>query len=205
MPYSQFKIEQIKSEFGITLCEQFGIYAGTPEARFSQFLSETLEYNIPLALAINSEKSRSEMIVAPILIELRKQFENKIGLFSGKDFTVDSQRGLNGFCDFLISRSPEQLIIEAPVVALVEAKNDNLESGLAQCMAETIAAQLFNQQKGNEIKKVYGVVTTGSLWKFMELEGQIISIDLNEYFLGNVGKILGILKSFIESANVSIA
>ena len=198
MPYSQFRLEQIKSEFGITLSEQFGLFAEIPEATYSQFLSETLEYNIPLALAINSEKSRSEMIVAPILIELRKQFDNRIALFSGKDFTVDSLRGLNGFCDFLISRSPEQLIIEAPVIALVEAKNDNIESGLAQCMAETIAAQLFNQQKGNEIKKVYGVVTTGSLWKFMQLENQTISIDLNEYFVGNLGKIIGILKSFIE-------
>ena len=198
MPYSQFRLEQIKSEFGITLSEQFGLFAEIPEATYSPFLSETLEYNIPLALAINSEKSRSEMIVAPILIELRKQFDNRIGLFSGKDFTVDSLRGLNGFCDFLISKSPEQLIIEAPVIALVEAKNDNIESGLAQCMAEMIAAQLFNQQKGNEIKKVYGVVTTGSLWKFMQLEDQTISIDLNEYFVGNPGKIIGILKSFIE-------
>ena len=198
MPYSQFRLEQIKSEFGITLSENFGLFAEIPEATYSQFLSETLDYNIPLALAINSEKSRSEMIVAPILIELRKQFDNQIGLFSGKDFTVDSLRGLNGFCDFLISKSPEQLIIEAPVIALVEAKNDNIESGLAQCMAEMIAAQLFNQQKGNEIKKVYGVVTTGSLWKFMQLEDQTISIDLNEYFVGNLGKILGILRSFIE-------
>jgi hypothetical protein len=204
MTYSQFTLAQIKSEFSITLCEQFGIYATTPESACSQFLAETLEYNIPLALAINSEKCRSEMIVAPILIELRKQFSDRIGLFSGKDFTVDSQRGLNGFCDFLISRSPEQLIIESPIIALVEAKNDNLESGLAQCMAEMLAAQLFNQQKGNEIKKVYGVVTTGSLWKFMQLEGQTISIDINEYFLANVGKIIGILKSFIESANVSM-
>ena len=198
MAYSQFKLEQIKSEFGITLCEQFGLFAEIPDASYSQFLSETLEYNIPLALAINSEKSRAEMIVAPILIELRKQFDNGIGLFSGKDFTVDTQRGLNGFCDFLISKSPEQLIIEAPVIALVEAKNDNIESGLAQCMAETIAAQLFNQQKGNEINKIYGVVTTGSLWKFMQLEEQTISLDINEYFIGNPGKIIGILKSFIE-------
>jgi len=198
MPYSQFRLEQIKSEFGVTLWEQFGLFAEIPEATYSPFLSETLEYNLPLALAINSEKSRSEMIVAPILIELRKQFDNRIGLFSGKDFTVDSLRGLNGFCDFLISKSPEQLIIEAPVIALVEAKNDNIESGLAQCMAEMIAAQLFNQQKGNEIKKVYGVVTTGSLWKFMQLEDQTISLDLNEYFVGNLGKIIGILRSFIE-------
>ena len=199
MPYSQFTIEQIKSSFGIRLSEKVGIFANIPEASYSNFLSETLDYNIPLALAINSEKSRSELIVMPILIELRKQFSNQISLFSGKDFTVDSQKGLNGFCDFLISKSPEQLIIEAPVIAIVEAKNDNIETGLGQCMAEMIAAQLFNHQKGNEVQKVYGVITTGSLWKFMQLEDQTITIDLNEYFLGNVGKIVGILKSLIET------
>ncbi|MGD1702397.1 hypothetical protein [Dapis sp. BLCC M229] len=198
MSYSQFTIEQIKSEFGILLSEKNGIFAKIPESQYSQFLSETLDYNIPLALAINSEKSRSELIVMPILIELKKQLSNQISLFSGKEFTVDSQRGLNGFCDFLISKSPEQLIIEAPVVTLVEAKNDNIETGLGQCMAEMISAQLFNQQKGNEVKKIYGVITTGSLWKFLELEGQTITIDINEYYLGNLGQIIGILKSFLE-------
>jgi hypothetical protein len=201
MSYSQFSINQIKSEFGITFWEQAGIFGNIPEASYSDFLAETLQYNIPLALAINSEKSRSEMIVTPILIEIRKQFANKIGLFSGKEFTVDSERGLSGFCDFLISKSAEQLIIEAPIIALIEATNDNIESGLAQCMAEMIAAQLFNQQKGNQIPKTYGVVTTGSLWKFMQLEGQTIAIDLNEYFLGNLGKIIGIFKNFIESVS----
>ncbi|NES69036.1 MAG: hypothetical protein F6K24_29295 [Okeania sp. SIO2D1] len=126
MSYSQFTIEQIKSGFGILLSEKIGIFAQIPESQYSNFLSETLDYNIPLALAINSEKSRSELIVMPILIELKKQLSNQISLFSGKEFTVDSQRGLNGFCDFMISKSPEQLIIEAPVVTLVEAKNDNL-------------------------------------------------------------------------------
>ena len=201
MPYSQFTIEQIKSEFGISFCEEVGTFAQIPESKYSHFLFETLEYNIPLALAINSEKSRSEMIVTPILIEIRKQLANQIALFSGKDFTVDSQRGLSGFCDFLISKSSEQLIIEAPVIVLVEAKNDNIQSGLAQCMAEMIAAQLFNQRQGNEIKKIYGVVTTGSLWKFMQLEEKTITIDLNEYFLGNVEKIIGIIINFLESIN----
>ena len=63
-------------------------------------------------------------------------------------------KGLSGFCDYLISMSPEQLFIEAPVVTIVEAafpggakERDKIESGLAQCMAEMIAAQLFNQGK----------------------------------------------------------
>jgi hypothetical protein len=201
MSYSQFTLEQIKSDFGITLSEKVGFFAQVPERKYSQLLDETLEYNIPLALSINSEKSRSEMIVTPILIEVRKQLNNQISLFSGKDFNVDAQKGLTGFCDFLISKSNEQLIIESPIITLVEARNDNIESGLAQCMAEMIAAQLFNQRQNQEIKRIYGVITTGSIWKFMQLEATTITIDLNEYFLVHVDKIIGILIHFIESTN----
>jgi len=198
MSYSEFSLDKAVKTFKLTTSEQVNLFAETAEIECSSILSQTLQYNVSLALAMNTEKARSELIIAPILLELRRQLQDKISLFSGTEFNIAPELGLNGICDFLISKSPEQLIIEAPVIALVEAKNDNIESGLAQCMAETIAAQLFNQQKGNEIKKVYGVVTTGSLWKFMQLEEQTISIDINEYFVGNPGKILGILKSFIE-------
>jgi hypothetical protein len=199
MSYSQFTIEQIKTQFGITFAEKIGFFNQIPEKEYSHFLSETLEYNIPLALAINSEKCRSEMIVTPILIEIRKQLNNQIGLFSGKEFNVDTQKGLNGYCDFMISKSAEQLIIESPIIALVEAKNDNIESGLAQCMAEMIAAQLFNQLHNQEVNTIYGIVTTGSIWKFMQLQSTTITIDLSEYFLVNVGKIIGIIINFIET------
>jgi hypothetical protein len=87
---------------------------------------------------------------------------------------------------------------------VVEAKNDRIESGLGQCMAEMIAAQIFNQRKKNEIKTIYGVVTTGSLWKFMKLEGKTIEVDLNEYFLNPVGKIIAIFKAAITSNSVQM-
>jgi len=104
MAYSQFSIEGIKNTFGITISEKFGIYDNLPDVNYSTLLAETLQYNIPLALAITSEKARSEMIVTPILIELRKQLSEQISLFSGKEFNVDLERGLGGFCDFLISK-----------------------------------------------------------------------------------------------------
>ncbi|NEP45172.1 MAG: hypothetical protein F6K35_40510 [Okeania sp. SIO2H7] len=197
MPYSQFTVEDVVTQFDITLVEKAGIFADIPEVKISEFLEKILEYNVPLALAVASEKARSEMIIAPILIELKQQLSDKISLFSGKEFTVDIERGLNGFCDFLISLSAEQIFINAPVITLVEAKNDNIDSGLGQCMAEMVGAQLFNMRKGREIKTIYGTVTTGSIWKFLKLEGQVIEIDLQEYYLSQLGKILGILKSGI--------
>ncbi len=199
MPYSQFSVEQIKTNFGITLTRTVDLFADIAEIEPSSFLKETLQFNLPLALEINSEKARSELIVAPILVEIKKLLPERMSLFSGREFNVDAARGLSGYCDFLISRSPEQLVIESPVIVLVEAKNDNIQSGLGQCMAETIAAQIFNQRQENDIQTIYGVVTTGSIWKFFKLKGIAIEIDTSEYFINNVGKILGILINFIES------
>ena len=198
MSYSQFDIEAVRVNFGIAILERVSTFAEVPEIGYSDYLAETLRFNTPIALAINSEKSRSEMIIAPILLELKRQFPEKVSLFSGKDFNVDIEKGLNGFCYFLISRSPEQLTIMSPVIAVVEAKNENIEAGLGQCMAEMIASQIFNQRKGNSVTRIFGAVTTGSSWKFMRLSEKTIEVDLNEYFVNQIGKILGILSLGLE-------
>ncbi|MDJ0677116.1 MAG: hypothetical protein QNJ36_17335 [Calothrix sp. MO_167.B42] len=193
MSYSQFDIEKVREDFGIIIRESVGIFAETSEVNYSEYLQEALRFNAPIALAINSEKSRSEMIITPILLELKRLYPQRVSLFSGKDFNVDIEKGLNGFCDYLISNSPEQLFITSPVIAVVEAKNENIEAGLGQCMAQMIAAQMFNQKKKNPVSQIFGAVTTGSSWKFMRLEENIIEVDLEEYFLNQVSKILGIL------------
>lgn len=199
MSYSQFTtLEMVEANFGITIVDEVGIFDSIPESDHSDFLGQTLQENISLALAINTEKARSELIVTPILVELRKQFNYQISFFSGKEFNVDKKKGLNGFCDFLISRSPEQLLIKTPVVALAEAKNDNIQSGLPQCMAEMIAAQIFNERKNNPISPIYGVVTTGTNWKFLRLIDRMMEVDLNDYFIDNIPKIIGILKYLVN-------
>ena len=98
----------------------------------------------------------------------------------------------------MISRSRLQTIIQTPVIALVEAKNDNIKSGFGQCLAEMVAAQIFNQRQSNEVPKIYGVITTGTIWQFLELEAQTATLDLQEYSLERLPKILGILSSFVS-------
>ena len=193
MSYSDFTLNKIQKEFTLNIIETVDYFAKTPEIKPSDFLNQTLQDNLPLALAINTEKSRSEMIITPILIELRKRVHNQISLFSGTEFNVDVTKGLNGTCDFLISLDPEQLFIKSPVFSIVEAKKENLNAGLGQCLAEMIAAQIFNEQEANEIPIIYGAVTTGNIWKFLQLKNTEVQIDLTEYFISNLGKILGIL------------
>jgi hypothetical protein len=203
MSYSDFTLATVQTTFDLTLHEQSGLFADMPERVASSLLTATLRENLPLALGSNTEKSRSEMLITPVLVELRKQLDHQISLFSGIDFSVDSTKGLNGSCDFLIGRSPEQLFIKAPVVAIVEAKKENLIAGLGQCVAEMLAADLFNQSKQNQIPTIYGIVTSGTNWRFLKLEKTIVSIDLDEYYLANVNKILGILTSSILSSSQS--
>lgn len=203
MSYSQFTLETVEQAFGLSIVEKLDIFARIPEVSISDFLKTSLEYNTPLALEIATEKARSEMIITPILIELKKQFNSQISLFSGREFDVDSQQGLTGYCDFIISKSPSQLLIKSPIAVIVEAKNDNIQSGLGQCIAEMVAAQILNQRQNN-YQIVYGCVTTGTNWKFMKLFDKIVEIDPNEYFLNNIGKLMGILRSFVESTDKEV-
>ncbi|MDZ8030265.1 hypothetical protein [Nostoc sp. DedSLP04] len=193
MAYSDFKLIEVIDSFGLVIHESSGLFANIQEQDCSDLLSTILKENVDLAVAISSEKARSEMIISPILLEIRRKFNYEISLFSGVDFTVDSQRGLNGFCDFILSLSSEQLLVRSPVVVLVESKNENLRSGLAQCIAEMIAAQLFNERGENQIKTIYGAVTIGTIWQFLKLESNVVSIDLSEYYIKDIKKILGIL------------
>ncbi|MDF5708390.1 MAG: hypothetical protein PUP90_12065 [Nostoc sp. S4] len=201
MAYSDFSLAKAKQEFSLNILEKRDIFAAIPELAASNLLAETLNYNLAIALGSNSEKARSELIIAPILVDLRRQLHEQVSLFSGVDFTVDNTKGLNGTCDFIITKSPEILILTAPVITVVEAKKENINAGLGQCAAEMVAAKIFNQQAATEIKAIYGAVTTGSIWQFLKLEEQTLIIDLSEYYLKDVNKILGILASGISQEN----
>ena len=47
---------------------------------------------------------------------------------------------------------------------------------------------------------VFGVVTTGSAWKFLRLQQAVVTLDVKEYYIDNAGKILGILTHILQNA-----
>jgi hypothetical protein len=198
MAYSDFTVRRIKQEFGIQTQEGGRFLPPTADVAPSQMLQSILENYVPWAIAVGSEKAKSEMIVAPVLLELKQILHSPVSVFSGRDFTVDASVGLNGICDFLISRSVEQLEIEAPAIVLVEAKRDSLNSGIGQCMAEMIAAQRFNQQNDVDLPTIYGATTSGTAWRFLKLEAQTVTIDLTDYALSPIERLLGMLAWMVE-------
>ncbi len=198
MSYSNFTLEEVLATFQLEIVESIGIFSDIePVVPSTVFVAE-LEKKVPVAAAINTEKARSELIVANVLFELLEQFERRISFFSGIDFNVDVESGLTGVCDFLVSLSPVQSFLEAPVIILVEAKKEDPAPGLGQCVAEMIAAQRFNAEKNNNIACIYGAATTGTEWKFLRLKENRLSIDITVYQIAQCDKILGILSSMVE-------
>lgn len=198
MPFSNFTLSKVKSDFNITTLESQILFPNIAPIKPSELLTLNLKENLSLATAINTEKARSELIIMPVLTEVRRYLQGKISLFSGVDFNVDLENGLNGTCDFILTRSSEQFFITKPVVTIIEAKRENIPSGLGQCIATMIAAQRFNEQEGEPIDTLYGAVTTGTDWKFLKLIGQTAYIDSSDYFISEIDKILGILVSTLQ-------
>jgi hypothetical protein len=199
MAFRDFGFPEVQQALGLTLAET-DLFSGVPALDLPAEFSERMRSDIALALAINTEKARSEFIIAPVLSELRRLLGGSFGLFSGVEFDVDSSRGLNGFCDFILTRSPLQSVLTAPVVTIAEAKNDNLRTGLGQCIAAMVAAWEFNAKSLSAVTVVHGVVTTGSAWKFLRLSGSHLTLDVEEYFIAELGRIMGILAHILKAA-----
>ncbi|KAM3093379.1 hypothetical protein ACKFKG_19580 [Phormidesmis sp. 146-35] len=198
MSYSDFTLRSVKKMFGLMTIEGGRFLPETQSIAPSSYLQEALNEGLPLAIATGSEKARSELLISPILVEVRKLLDRKVSLFSGEDFTVAPELGLSGVCDFLISRSTEQVLIEAPAVIVIEAKKGDLKQGLGQCAAEMIAAQKFNAANEILIPTIYGSVTSGTAWRLMKLDDQTLTIDLHDYAIPPVDHLLGMLVWMVQ-------
>ena len=197
MAYSNFTLDTVLEAFDLEEVDAAGIFADSEPVAPSELLTAVLARNIPLALAVGTEKVKSELIVANVLVELREQLEHRISFFSGIEFNVDADADLAGVCDFMISLSPRQFSLKAPIIILVEAKKDDLLVGLGQCVAEMVAAQRFNAEEGNDIACIYGAITSGIDWLFLKLEEKKLYIDMSAYQISQCNTILGILSSMV--------
>jgi hypothetical protein len=199
MAFRDFSFPEVLQALELTLAEA-DLFGGVPALDLPPEFAERMRWGIDLVLAVNTEKARSEFIVAPILLELKRLLGGSFGLFSGVEFDVDAARGLNGFCDFILTKSPLQSVLTAPVVTIAEAKNDNLRNGLGQCIAAMVGLREFNARSPAPVAAVYGVVTTGGAWEFLRLVGPELTLDVREYFVAELGRIMGILAHILKTA-----
>ncbi|TAE20755.1 MAG: hypothetical protein EAZ92_17670 [Candidatus Kapaibacterium sp.] len=203
MTFSDFtSVAQIEKQFALSVRSLSGLFAETGDAELPPYFLENLDKSRRLAVAINTEKARSEFIIAPVLFQAWTTQQTHTSLFSGIEFKVSPEEGLSGRCDFILSASQDMMFLTAPILTIVEAKNDNIHDGFAQCIAEMIAASRFNEAKKNIIPTIYGCVTTGTEWRFLRLrhEQNLVEIDVDEYQITNVERIIGILVHILQTA-----
>jgi len=193
--YRYYKLEDLRAICGIEKIDVQNMLEPISEIQVSEWLKVTLERN--LSIPMLNEKAKSELLVMPILSEvyaLNKNFKP----LSGLTFSVDPQKGLTGRCDFMISNDPNAQELESPIVCVFEAKNDAIEDWYGQCGAEMLAAQIFNERKGNNIKIIHGAVTNGFLWQFLKLENKTLFIDSQRYGTANLPQLLGAIQKVYD-------
>jgi hypothetical protein len=196
MTYKDFTLEQLLHDFALTESYSKIFSASTPiePTRFLlDYFAETE------GLALRSEKARSEMIVLPILLELRRRNAHSFNIYSGERLTVDPERGLTGECDFILAKNRHTFTIRAPLFCLLEAKKNDIEIGLPQCAAQMLGAREYNLRHNEHTSVVHGCVTTGSEWQFLMLRDNCLTIDTDLYTLQNLEILLGILQSIIDA------
>ncbi len=164
----------------------------------SAVLSEILEGASEVSL--DTEKARSEFLIAPILRELQKNNKTIFAVYSGFNFEVEASKGLQGFCDYLLAKLPLQPVPSSPIIAVVEAKlSGSLAAAIPQCVAEMYASRLWNEKRNEPIQTIYGVITNGESWLFLRYkEGVIVEVDKITYALAKVEEVLGVLQHIIN-------
>lgn len=197
MAYSSFKtLKEIEVAFGVKN-QRVSLFRDVVPCE----MSEDLKKAILLAqeLPIKSEKARSELIVTPILLEVRNLNHKVFTIYSGDNLNVDETRGLNGECDFIIAKDTGSFEVSYPIIQLVEAKKNDVEIGLPQCAAQMIGAKIWNDKNNASLSVMYGCVTTGDDWLFLKLTDDMLFIDVKKYYLGNIGELLGVFQQVIAN------
>ena len=194
--YSAFTYQDVENLGIITKKANLQLQKLTEPVEPSKILTTCLTRALEKDIA--TEKAKSERIIMPILDELEEINNRSFSTFSGHQFNIDKALGLMGFCDFILSQTPNSPIIKSPIFCIVEAKNDNLDNGTAQCIAEMYAAQIFNAANKSTKKVIYGATTLGFNWKFLKLEDNIAHIDNEIYPISELPKLLGVLNYIVN-------
>ena len=193
--YSSFSFKAVKKQFGLKSVKGVlfdNLEPMEPSAGLLDFLNKTSK------MAIVSEKSRSEWIVAPIMVEMKYRNADKMNILSGENMDVAKDQSLTGECDFVFVKDPDAVTVESLIFCLVEAEKNDLMGGMGQCTAQMVGARMLNEQDGVSFPVIYGCATTGLDWQFLKLENQIITIERNVKYINELPYLLGTFQRIID-------
>jgi hypothetical protein len=149
---------------------------------------------------LESYEESKKLLIDAICEESLDQFD-RLKIWKGAMLETDIT---NGSVDYLIAERKRYL--DKPLLCIIEAKRDNFEQGLAQCLVEMQACQWQNQQNQQLGKAIdiYGIVTNGEGWKFYKLQttGEVYETLL--YSIGDIENVLGLLHSVFQNCEQNL-
>lgn len=116
-------------------------------------------------ISLNSEATKREFWISPVLLELLDYVE--IDIDTEYPLTVSDQ--LKGNIDYIIQAKTDFIVIEA--------KNADLDKGFTQLAVELIAIDRYLDT--NDDRSLYGAVTMGNVWQFGVLDRDEKTISKN--------------------------
>ncbi len=158
----------------------------SPSAYFQQRLANLTKY-----FDLQGYEEGKKLLVDAICEEAISGFE-RLKIWKGA--ALESNIA-NGNVDYLIAE--RKAYLEAPLLCIIEAKKDDFEKGLAQCLVEMQACQYQNHQIGKNID-ILGIVTNGEGWKFYKLTPQGKVYETLTRAIADIDKILGELHHVFE-------
>jgi len=150
-----------------------------PPSPFFQQRLERLE-----CFDLQTVEESKKLLIDAICEEAIQPFK-RLRIWKGANLEGDRA---SGYVDYLIAERKRYL--EAPMLCVIEAKKDDFEQGLAQCLVEMAACQSVNRQLGKDIN-IFGIVTNGATWTFYQLTitGQVY--ETTPHAIGDLEVVLG--------------
>lgn len=101
-----------------------------------------------------------------------------------------------GFVDYIIAE--RKRYITAPLLCIIEAKKDDFEQGLAQCLVEMESCRWQNSQQSQKTQHspidIFGIVTNGEGWRFYRMVTPQTVYETSLYSTGDMERLLGRLR-----------
>ena len=146
-------------------------------------------------LRLANERARAHRLVDPVLYEIELLYKGKITTIPEPYLEAKGFEGLSGNPDFILSAGTTTKVV--PIVAVVEAKKEDMDGGLPQCAAELYASYLLDKGVPS---RLHGCVTIGTDWRFLSFDGETkqVVLDPTTYLISHLPRILGIFRAIID-------
>ncbi len=150
-----------------------------------------------------SEPAICENLIYPVLKAAWRPFASELALWSHQ--AIEFTEELSGIPDYLISRRSDlgKIVLDYPLLAVVEAKKDDFTGGWAQCGLEMYVIQQLNQ---NAEQRIFGIVSNGETWEFAQLQQDTFTLFNQRFDIRELdalyGALLSICKLSLEKSEI---